>query len=109
MALVDQPWRLAPPGVRTIAAIAGLALPATALAFIIYFRLVATVGATNALLVTLLVPVAALALGALLLGEWLGPRHFAGMALIGAGLAAVDGRALDWLRSRGAAAPAAPR
>ena len=42
----------------------------------------------------LLIPVSAILLGALFLGEVLEPRHFAGMALIGAGLAAIDGRLL---------------
>jgi drug/metabolite transporter (DMT)-like permease len=49
-------------------------------------------GATNAILVTFLIPVTAILLGATLLGEVLAPRHFAGMALIAAGLALIDGR-----------------
>ena len=51
-------------------------------------------GATNLLLVTFLIPVSAIALGTLVLGERLDPRHLLGMALIGAGLAAIDGRVL---------------
>ena len=58
----------------------------------IYFRLLARVGATNLLLVTFLIPVSAILLGAILLHEHLAPRHFLGMALIGAGLAAIAGR-----------------
>ena len=58
-------------------------------------------GATNLLLVTFLIPVSAIVLGASLLGERLEPRHFGGMALIGLGLAAIDGRALRLLRRRG--------
>ena len=52
----------------------------------------AAAGATNLLLVTLLIPVTAILLGVAVLGETLLPRHLAGMALIGLGLAAIDGR-----------------
>jgi drug/metabolite transporter (DMT)-like permease len=76
----------------------------TSLAYILYFRLVASAGATNSLLVTFLIPVTAILLGALILGERLEPRHFAGMALIGAGLAAIDGRLLSRRRPRRAGA-----
>ena len=77
---------------EAIAAILALALFSTALAFILYFRLIESAGATNAILVTFLIPVTAILLGATLLGEVLAPRHFIGMALIAAGLAAIDGR-----------------
>jgi drug/metabolite transporter (DMT)-like permease len=49
-------------------------------------------GAVNLLLVTFLIPVSAILLGTLVLGEALAPRHLLGMALIGMGLAAIDGR-----------------
>ncbi len=91
-ALVDQPWTLAAPPALAWVAIVGLAALSTALAYVIYFRLLATAGATNLLLVTFLLPVSAIMLGWLVLGERLDPRHFVGMALIGAGLAAIDGR-----------------
>jgi drug/metabolite transporter (DMT)-like permease len=74
------------------AAILGIAALSTALGYVLYFRILATVGATNLLLVTFLIPVSAILLGALVLGERLVLRHFLGMALIGAGLAAIDGR-----------------
>ena len=89
---IDRPWELAPPGAATWGALLGLALPGTALAYIIYFRILATAGATNLLLVTLLVPVSAVLLGMAILGERLDPHHLAGMALIGLGLASIDGR-----------------
>ncbi|HZV78543.1 MAG TPA: DMT family transporter [Candidatus Binatus sp.] len=69
-----------------------LALPATSLAYILYFRLIARAGATNALLVTLLVPASAVVLGALALGERLQMNDVAGMAVILAGLVITDGR-----------------
>ena len=90
--LIDQPWTLVMPAGETWAAIAGLALLSTSLAYVIYFRILAVAGATNLLLVTFLIPVSAIALGILVLGEQLAARHFAGMAVIGASLAAIDGR-----------------
>lgn len=93
MLFVDRPWTLpAPPSLTVCAALAGLALLSTALAYVLYFRILAAAGATNLLLVTFLIPVSAILLGAAFLGERLELRHFAGMALIGAGLALVDGR-----------------
>ena len=99
MLIVDRPWLLpAPPGATTWAALAGLALLSTALAYVLYFRILAAAGATNLLLVTFLIPVTAILLGALVLGERLAPRHFAGMILIGLALAAIDGRIVRFLR-----------
>lgn len=92
MVLVDHPWTLPMPSYSTIAALAGLALVSTAIAYIIYFRILQTAGATNLLLVTFLIPVSAILLGTLVLGETLQPKHLMGMALIGVGLAAIDGR-----------------
>lgn len=96
--LVDRPWTLSLPSLATVAALAGLALLSTALAYIIFFRILAAAGATNLLLVTLLIPVSAFALGAAFLGEQLAPRHVLGMGLIGLGLAAIDGRPIAGLR-----------
>lgn len=90
--LVDRPWTLAPPSVITWGALLGLALASTALAYVIYFRVLARAGATNLLLVTFLIPVSALLLGVGVLGEVLEATQIAGMALIGLGLAAIDGR-----------------
>jgi len=96
--LVEHPWALPPPGTTAIVALVGLALISTALAYVIYFQLLATAGATNLLLVTFLIPPSALALGTLLLDERLLQRHVAGLVLIGAGLAAIDGRLWRYLR-----------
>jgi drug/metabolite transporter (DMT)-like permease len=82
------------PGAAALGALLALGLLSTALAYVIFFRLLATAGATNSLLVTLLVPVSASVLGAVILGERLDVRHFCGMGLIGLGLAAIDGRLL---------------
>lgn len=93
-ALVDRPWQLPAPGVEVVAALVCVAAFSTALAYVLYFRLLATAGPVNLVLVTFLVPVTAVLLGVGVLGEALLPRHLAGMALIGAGLAAIDGRLL---------------
>ena len=89
--LVDAPWRLAFPSAAACAALAGLALFSTALAYAIFFRLLASAGTTNASLVTLLIPVSAILLGTLVLGESLTFAQLAGMALIGLGLLAING------------------
>jgi len=95
---VDSPWRLTMPGVEIWAALVGLAVLSTALAYILYFRILATAGATNVLLVTLLVPVSAILLGVVVLGETLEPTSLIGMGLIAIGLAMIDGRVLRLLK-----------
>jgi drug/metabolite transporter (DMT)-like permease len=90
--VVDRPWTLPAPDLHVWAALAGIALLSTALAYMLYFRILATVGATNLLLVTFLLPISALLLGVLALGETITVRALVGMLLIGAGLAAIDGR-----------------
>lgn len=90
--LFERPWLLPMPGWPVIGAILGLVVLSTAIAYQIYFRILVKFGATNASLVTFLVPISALILGMTMLGERLAPNHFAGMALIFAGLAVIDGR-----------------
>ena len=80
------------------AALAALGIGSTGLAYILYFRILAAAGATNVLLVTLLVPFSAAALGALLLGHGLSLRTAAALALITLGLLVFDGRPLSHLR-----------
>jgi drug/metabolite transporter (DMT)-like permease len=90
--IFEPPWLAAAPSAQALLSLAALALFCTSLAYILYFRLLASAGATNSLLVTFLIPVTAILLGALFLGERLEARSLAGMALIAAGLAAIDGR-----------------
>jgi drug/metabolite transporter (DMT)-like permease len=97
--LADQPWQHALPPLSAVAAITALALLCTAFGYVLYFRLIDSAGATNALLVTLLVPPTAIALGILFLGEQLAAADFVGLLLIALGLAAIDGRLLGRLRS----------
>ena len=95
--IVDKPWQLPMPSLAAIGALIGIALLSTALAYILYFRILQTAGATNLLLVTFLIPVSATLLGSMVLGETLQAKHLLGMALIGCGLAAIDGRPLRML------------
>ncbi len=79
-------------------AIGTLAIVTTAFAFILYFNLIASAGATNASLVTLLVPASAIILSTAFLGERLETYEFLGLALIVSSLVVVDGRFLQWRR-----------
>lgn len=95
MLVIDRPWTLAAPSLATWSALLCLAIPSTAFAYVIYFKILGRAGANNLQLVTFLIPVSGVLLGTLLLGERLETKHFLGMALIGLGLAAIDGRLLD--------------
>ena len=97
--LADRPWTLPMPGLPPILALIGLAVISTAIAYVLYFRILARAGATNLLLVTFLIPVTAILLSSAFLGERLELVHFAARALIGLGLAAIDGRLIARLRS----------
>lgn len=96
--IVDQPWTHALPPLSAWGAIIALALLCSAFAYVLYFRLIDSAGATNALLVTLLVPPVAILLGGLFLNETLAPQDFLGLGLIALGLAAIDGRVLTFFR-----------
>jgi drug/metabolite transporter (DMT)-like permease len=91
--IVDRPWTLVLPAWPVLAALLALAVLSTALAYVIFFRVMAAAG-SNVNLVTLLVPVSAILLGVLVLGEDLLPRHLLGFGIIALGLAAIDGRLL---------------
>ncbi len=81
-------------------AIIALGILSTAFAYILFFSIVQAAGATNASLVTLIVPVSAILLGTIFLGERLAVHDFIGMALIGCGLLTIDGRLLTAVRNR---------
>jgi len=91
---IDRPWTLAMPDWQVWAALFAIALISTALAYILFYRLIATAPVTSISLVTFLLPINALWLGAAFLGERVTLQATLGMALIGAGLAAIDGRLL---------------
>jgi drug/metabolite transporter (DMT)-like permease len=98
--IADHPWALPAPSWPVLAAMLGIAALSTALAYVLYFRILATAGATNLLLVTFLIPVSAIILGTLVLREPLVGTQLVGMALIGLGLAAIDGRLPRWAAGR---------
>lgn len=89
--LHDRPWTLAGPGAGPVAAVVALAALSTALAYLLYFRILGSAGATAISLVTFLVPVSAAGLGWLVLDERLGWLDLAGLALILAALAVIEG------------------
>jgi len=90
--MFDAPNQLIESSAKVWIAVGLMAVFSTALAYILYFRLLASAGATNAILVTLLIPVTAILLGAIILDERLQWLHFLGMVVIGLGLSVIDGR-----------------
>jgi drug/metabolite transporter (DMT)-like permease len=92
--LFERFWLLPPLSVPVLLAVLGMALLSTALAYIVFFRISATAGPGNVMLVTLLIPVTATALGVLILGEALTAHQVAGALIIASGLIVIDGRLL---------------
>ena len=76
----------------------GLAFFSTVIAYVLFFRLIASAGATNAALVTFLIPISAIFLGVMILGESFTTLQAVGMAGVGLGLLIMDGRLLKALR-----------
>ena len=103
MLAVDRPWTLPMPSGPVWGSLLAIALMGTAFAYILFFRLIARVGAMNISLVTLIQPASAALLGWLFLSEAIGARDCAGMAVIALGLLFIDGRLLKVFRSGRAA------
>jgi drug/metabolite transporter (DMT)-like permease len=93
--LVERPWQLPMPDAVTWLAVIGLAALSTALAYIVFFQILRRSGATNVMLVTLLIPVTAILLGYLVLGESISSREIIGALVIGSALLLIDGRVLE--------------
>jgi drug/metabolite transporter (DMT)-like permease len=91
--LIDRPIKV-DLELSTWLSLMGLAILSTAIAYLIYYRILRTAGATNVLLVTYLIPVSAILLGWFVLGEQLDWTMIAGMIIIYAGLILIDGRLL---------------
>jgi len=100
--MVDRPWTYPVPSTEVIASLVALAVLSTALAYIMFFRILRGAGAINVSLVTLLIPVSAIALGVVWLGEPVVARQVLGALVIGCALLVIDGRVLRWLRGRAA-------
>jgi len=90
--ILERPDQLSNPSIQVWLAVFSLAAFSTVLAYILFFRILSSAGATNVVLVTFLVPITASLLGWLVLDEQLYIEHFIGMAFIGLGLASIDGR-----------------
>ena len=97
---VERPWSLPMPGMTTWLAVIGLAALSTALAYIVFFQIMRRSGATNVMLVTLFIPVTAILLGYLVLGESISAREISGAAVIGSALLLIDGRVVALVRRR---------
>jgi len=87
------------PGWKVIGSVVALAVPGTAIAFLLFYAIIAGAGAAYASLVTYLVPPIALVYGAIFLGERFGAAALGGLALILGGVALGAG-ALRRLRPR---------
>jgi drug/metabolite transporter (DMT)-like permease len=89
---VDGPAGWSVPSLEATGSILALGVLCSSFAYILYFRLIEEAGATNALLVTILVPPFAILIGWAALSETLGFAELVGLVLIAIGLAAIDGR-----------------
>ena len=92
--IIDKPWNFPWPSPQPVLAILGLAVFSTALAYILYFRVLKRAGAGNVLLVTMIIPFVAIFLGAAVLGETLHIREIGALLILVAGLLVIDGRVL---------------
>lgn len=101
--IIDRPWEIARPSTFAIGSLVATAIFSSALASYTYFRVFNRAGAVNAMLVTLLVPVTPLIIGAIAFGERLLLREAIGALVIGGALVIVDGRLpmAIWARLRG--------
>jgi len=87
-------------GLSVWAALLSLAVLSTAIAYLLYFAILVRAGSANLMLVTLLIPPFAIALGVVFLGEQLSVEAWLGFAIIAVGLAITDGRVLKYLQKR---------
>jgi drug/metabolite transporter (DMT)-like permease len=99
-AVFERPWQLPMPGMTTWLAMIGLSALSTALAYIVFFQVLRRSGPTNVMLVTLLIPVTAILLGYLVLGETISPHEIIGALVIGSALLLIDGRVLKLFSGR---------
>lgn len=94
---LERPWQLPMPSIATWASLIGVAALGTSLAYIVFFQILNRSGATNAMLVTLLIPVTAILLGFLVLGEPISRHEILGALIIASALLMIDGRVFGWL------------
>ncbi len=95
---LDQPWQHAAPSASALAAIVGMGVLGSALPSLCHFTVLQRAGATNASLVTLIMPLTPVALGGIFLGERLSGTDITGALIVAAALIIIDGRPLGALR-----------
>ena len=98
--IIDRPWTLSAPSLATLLSLLALAVFATALAYIVFFQILVRAGASNVMLVTLLIPITALLLGNVFLDEPIQIKEIIGALVIGIGLLFLDGRVINWATGR---------
>jgi len=81
----------------TALAVIYMAILGTAMAYMLYYRILALAGAGNLMLVTLLMPPVGIVLGVLMRGETVAPRALLGFAILAVGLGVLDGRVFRWI------------
>ena len=96
VAVIDQPWSLPLPSQSAMLAVLALAVFGTAIAYLVFFEILVSSGASNVMLVTLLIPVTAVILGSIFLGEQIRAKEIAGALIIATGLLFLDGRVIAW-------------
>jgi len=97
---VDWPWTLPMPSLTVLGAIIATGVFGSGLAALCHFTVLRRAGATNALLVTLIMPLTPIVLGGLFLGEQLTSREIVGALIIAAALLIIDGRIVRVLAGR---------
>jgi drug/metabolite transporter (DMT)-like permease len=98
-AAIDRPWEHAAPPAAALLAIVGMGVLGSALPSLCHFTVIQRAGATNASLVTLIMPLTPVALGGIFLGERLSATDITGALIIAAALIIIDGRVLGvWRR-----------
>lgn len=98
--IVERPWSLPAPSANGFLAIMGMGIFGSGLASLCHFTVLRRAGATNAMLVTIILPVTPILLGAIFLGERISAREIVGALVIASALLCIDGRIFDWLRHR---------
>jgi drug/metabolite transporter (DMT)-like permease len=100
VSLIDQPWNLDMPSQNAIWSLVALAVFGTAIAYVVFYKILIRAGASNVMLVTLLMPITALILGNVFLGEEIQAKEIMGAFIIGTGLLFIDGRVINRFMSR---------
>lgn len=98
--IVEQPWTAPLPSLNGFLAIMGMGAFGSGFASLCHFTVLRRAGATNAMLVTIILPLTPIFLGALFLGERLSPREIIGALVIASALVYIDGRLFEWVRRR---------